>query len=87
MLAQASQDPRKCHRKAALRVYSYLDSTKHFRLTSGNITNKNLEAFVDVSHAPEKKHSRDGLILFFNGSPIDWVSKKQTGVSTASTEG
>jgi hypothetical protein len=87
MLAQASQDPRKCHRKAALRVYSYLDFTKHYRLTFGNITNKNLEAFVDVSHAPEKKHSREGLILFFNGSPIDWVSKKQTGVSTASTEG
>jgi hypothetical protein len=87
MLAQASQDPRKCHRKAALRVYSYLEHTKHFRLTFGNITDKNLEAFVDVSHAPEKKHSREGLILFFNGSPIDWVSKKQTGVSTASTEG
>jgi hypothetical protein len=64
-----------------------LEHTKHFRLTFGNITDKNLEAFVDVSHAPGKKHSREGLTVFFNGSPIDWVSKKQTGVYTASTEG
>jgi hypothetical protein len=39
-----------------------------------------MQVFVDADHAGDllTRHSRTGFIVFLNGSPIHWISKKQT---------
>jgi hypothetical protein len=41
---------------------------------------------VDVDHAGDKltRQSRTGVVIFLNGAPIYWYSKKQTTVETSS---
>ena len=42
--------------------------------------------FVDASHACDKlnRRSRTGILMFINGAPISWLSKKQNSIETSS---
>jgi hypothetical protein len=44
-----------------------------------------MEVFVDADHAGDllTRRSRTGLIVFLNGAPIYWSSKKQTSCETS----
>ena len=43
-----------------------------------------MQVFVDADHAGDllTRHSRTGFIVFLNGAPIYWSSKKQTSCET-----
>ena len=45
-----------------------------------------MRAFVDSDHAGDitTRRSRTGFMIFLNGAPIYWFSKKQTSVETSS---
>ena len=45
-----------------------------------------LIVFVDASHACDKlnRRSRTGILMFLNGAPISWLSKKQNSIETSS---
>jgi hypothetical protein len=44
-----------------------------------------MQEFVDADHAGDliTKHSQTGFIVFLNGAPIYWSSKKQTSCVTS----
>jgi hypothetical protein len=44
-----------------------------------------MRVFVDSDHAGDlvTRHSRTGFIVFLNGAPIYWSSKKQTSCETS----
>ena len=45
-----------------------------------------IHCFVDASHACDKlnRRSRTGILMFINGAPISWLSKKQNSIETSS---
>lgn len=45
-----------------------------------------MRAFVDADHATDSmtRRSRTGFLVYLNGAPIYWTSKKQTSVETSS---
>ena len=45
-----------------------------------------MRAFVDADHATDSitRKSRTGFLVYLNGAPIYWLSKKQTSVETSS---
>jgi hypothetical protein len=45
-----------------------------------------LRVFVDSDHAGDKvtRRSRTGYIIYMNGAPIDWFSKKQNTIESSS---
>ena len=48
----------------------------------------NLTAYVDSDHAGDrvKGYSTTGIVLYFAGSSVDWMSTKQTMVATSRVE-
>jgi hypothetical protein len=43
-----------------------------------------LRVFLDSDHAGDKitRHSRTGYIIYMNGAPVDWFSKKQNTIES-----
>ena len=88
-LARFLSNPGESHFVAAKRVLRYLKGTQHLcfqyhRSSVGNI----LTAYCDSDFAgdPEDRRSVSGFILFLNGGPIAWTSKRQPIVSISSSE-
>jgi hypothetical protein len=44
-----------------------------------------ITVFVDADHAGDtvSRRSRTGFVVFLNGAPIYWMSKKQTSIETS----
>jgi len=82
--------PGPSHIYAVKRILRYLRGTKTLKLVYQRGTDKpnTLEGFVDADHAgnPEDRISVSGYIIFFNGGPISWSSKRQPIVALSSSE-
>ena len=77
--------------KAAKHVLRYLRKTTHLGLCYGaktTSTEVNIAAYCDADWGNDKdeRKSTTGFILFFNGSPIIWNSKRQHTVALSSAE-
>jgi transposase InsO family protein len=87
-LAQFMQDPAEHHASALKRLMRYLRSTIDLRIRFGSSTTPTLQAFSDADYAADKtdRKSITAFIGLIGGGPIFWGSKKQSSVSTATTE-
>jgi transposase InsO family protein len=93
ILAQFNESPSEEHWVAAKRVLRYLKGTRdhgiifrrHFDVKRGCVT---IRVYSDADWAGDKetRKSRSGYIVFINGSPVSWFSKKQTCHALSSCE-
>jgi len=78
------------HFTAARRVLKYLIATKEKKLILPVIKHKKMvmDVYSDSDWAGEKtdRKSVSGTVIFLNGAPVTWTSKKQSIVATSSTE-
>ena len=90
-LAKFMSNPGPSHVVAAKRVLRYLAGITRWGVRyqrqpaeSANL----LWGYVDSDHAgnPEDRRSVTGFLLYLNGGPIAWVSKRQPCVSLSSSE-
>ena len=88
-LAQYAENPRMMHYQLALRILNYVIKTananfityKNFTINQeDNVKSPTVIAYSDASFAPSNSNRKSitGYIIFFNNSPISWVSKKQS---------
>lgn len=85
--AQHMHEPRTTHWTAVMRIYRYLNGTKHYTLTLGGIGEITLSIFSDADWASNlHRHSISGFVSFVGDAPISWSSKKQPLVTLSSTE-
>jgi hypothetical protein len=85
-LSQYLQDPAEHHEKALKHLMRYLRSTINFSITFG--PSGKLVMYSDADYASDK-HDRKSItaaVGLLGGGPIYWASKKQSSVSTATTE-
>ena len=86
--AQFKNHPTTANCNAVRRILKYLRGTSNFRLPlGGHHSSYILTAYADADYAAaiEDRKSRSGYIIFFDGSPISWASKKQPCVATSTT--
>jgi hypothetical protein len=92
ILARATQNPQPKHFRESVRVLAYMASTATYGIVLGGktrIQRPSLTTYVDADWAGdiESRRSTAGLVILFDGSPIDWKSSKIKGtVSLSSTE-
>lgn len=79
--------PMNSHMSAALRVLSYLVSTKDFGIAFDGSDHTSLRAYADSDWAACRltRRSTSGFLIF-NSGPIVWRSKLQTTVALSSSE-
>ena len=89
-LGQFSCNYDKSHFLAAKRVLKYLNRTKDLCLTFRKPSDKEtrIVALSDADWASNRidRKSMSGSVLYLNGCPVNWLSKKQTTVALSSTE-
>jgi hypothetical protein len=92
VLAQFNEDPTQEHWTAAKRVLRYLKGTKHqgivFKKLPRFAHSVEVKSFSDADWAQDKdsRKSRTGLVIYINGSPAIWLSKKQATHALSSCE-
>ena len=95
ILSRFMENPGKRHWEAAKRVLRYLRGTSELGVVfNGNITygyterSFNIEAYSDADWGRDLygRKSIYGFIVYLNGCPIAWVSKKQTFVAQSTCE-
>ena len=90
VVAQFSNNFREIHVTAVKRILKYLRGTTDFALCysreSANL--HSLTAFSDADYVgdPTDRKSRSGSILFLNGGPVVWLSRKQPCTASSTTE-
>ena len=73
----------------ARRLLQYLSRTSDFGLDFGAVgKDTDIQAYSDISFAPDGKHSHSAVVLFYSGMAVTWRSHKQSLVcqSTAESE-
>jgi hypothetical protein len=89
-LAEANKNPGPQHAAAVLRNLRYLVGTKYLALELGTLKDLALvlNAASDASFADDvtTRRSTEGKVFQLFGGTIDWSSKKQTTVTTSTTE-
>ena len=93
-LTRFMSNPGKAMWTAAKRVLRYLKATMHvnvrFKARSQNKRGHRTRAHVDASHAadPDKRRSRCGHVIEYNGTAILWrsIMQKRVALSTAEAE-
>ena len=86
--AQFKNHPTTANCNAVRRILKYLRGTSAYRLPlGGNHASFTLTAYADADYAAaiEDRKSRSGYIIYFDGNPISWASKKQQCVATSTT--
>ena len=83
-LARFISNPGIVHFNAAMRVLTYLDSTRNRHLHYAPNSSLPLHVLVDSSW--ETKFSCSGAYYFFMGCPFHWFSKMQRSVTLSSAE-
>lgn len=71
------------------RVMTYIVTNPDLKIKAHVRERDEFEALSDSDHAGDKGlHTRSttGIIIFYNGAPIEWLSKKQTSTSLSSAE-
>ena len=87
--AQHFADPAERHFDSAIKILSYLSTTRELGLyLGGRRDGLDLSVYADADFAndPDTRHSVTGNLLYLDGSLISWTSKKQKLVATSSTE-
>ena len=87
-LGRYASAPSESHWQLALRVVSYLLSTRSMGLTLGGVKTNPLECFVDADWGGchETRRSTTGIISMLNHSPISWSSKRQATTASSTLE-
>jgi hypothetical protein len=86
--AQFKNHPSTTNCNDVRRILKYLRGTSDFRLPlGGNHASFTLTAYADADYATalEDMKSRSRYVIYFNGNPISWASKKQPCVATSTT--
>ena len=86
--AQFKNHPTTANCNAVRRILKYLRGTSNFRIPLGGHHSSNiLTAYADADYAAalDDRKSRSGYVIFFDGSPVSWASKKQPCVATSTT--
>lgn len=87
-VARFKAKPTTAHVNALKRIFKYLRGTLDFKLAFGGRDARNvLVAYADADYAAdlEDRRSRSGFVLFLNGGPITWGSKKQDTLVDSTT--
>lgn len=87
-LARYLAGPAEHHMRAAKRVFAYLNGTRSYALTFRAGQRLQLVGYADASYAsdPIDRRSTSGLLFMLGGAAVAWRSKKQTLVTTSTTE-
>ena len=82
-LGRYSRCPTTHHWLAALRVLRYLRGTSDVGITYSRKFTSSIVAYSDSDHAacPTTRRSTTGSLIFYNGAPVSWQSKRQRTVS------
>lgn len=86
--AQFKNHPTSANCNAVRRILKYLRGTADYRIPLGGQHDSFiLTAYADADYAAavEDRKSRSGYVIFFNGTPVSWASKKQPCVATSTT--
>ena len=89
ILSRKVESPTKTDLNEVKRVLRYLKATKEKRLRLSNADKYGtIETFCDADWASDviDRKSMSGVIIFFNGGPVHWFSRKQSLVTLSSTE-
>jgi hypothetical protein len=91
-----SQDPRRSHEQAVMRICRYLKSTQDKGLILNPDLSKGFECYVDADWAgnwhkdyaddPSTALSRTGYVITYAGCPVVWASKLQPLITLSTTE-
>ncbi|MBW0502459.1 hypothetical protein O181_042174 [Austropuccinia psidii MF-1] len=87
LLSQHLEKPGIQHWRAFKRLLRYLIGTQHLGLTLSP-TNIHIHTYADASYAncPSTRHSHTGLLVYLGNNLIHWKSRRQSSVSSSSTE-
>ena len=86
--AQFKNHPTSANCNAVRRILKYLRGTAAYRIPlGGQHASFILTAYADADYAAavEDRKSRSGYVIFFDGTPVSWASKKQPCVATSTT--
>lgn len=88
LLGRKVSDPNQSDWAAAKRVLQYLNTTKHHKLNFGPGQDWKLVGYSDSDWAGDQRtrKSTSGIVFFFGGGPISWISKSQATVALSSLE-
>jgi hypothetical protein len=91
VLASFCTSPRQMHWNALLDLLNYVKNTKATSITYGKVTTESrdkLEIYADADFAAKanKRKSRTGFVIYFNGGAIIWKSCLQRIVSDSTSE-
>ena len=87
-LSQYLKAPVQRHHGAVKELLRYIGSTVNQRIRYGPSETRNLTVYTDSDWAGDKsdRKSISGFVTMLCGGPVSWASRKQTSVSTSSTE-
>ena len=87
-LSQANKGPSKEHIGLLNHLWRYIKGTKSLGIKLGGRSNMDLRAYSDAAFADDllTRASTGGHVIFLAGSPILWQSKRQSLVTTSTTE-
>lgn len=85
-LSKFSQNPGRKHWNALCKVYAYLNTTKHLKLTYG-LDSPSHYGFTDSDGmSNEDRHAVSGYVFTIDGGAVSWSSKRQEIVTLSTTE-
>ena len=87
-LSQFSAHPLPVHHTAAKRVFRYINTTRHYKLTYPRNGTLELTGYSDASYGNclDTCRSYSGYVFYLGQCAISWMSKKQQSVATSTTE-
>jgi hypothetical protein len=87
-LSQANKGPSKEHIGLLNHLWRYIKGTKSLGIKLGGHSNMDLRAYSDAAFADDllTRASTGGHVILLAGSPILWQSKRQSLVTTSTTE-
>ena len=91
-LASHNSDPKQMHWNALINLLKFMRDTQNLSITYGSsisyddINELRVYADADFSRHPERRRSRSGHVIYFNGGAICWKSSLQKRISTSTSE-
>jgi hypothetical protein len=87
-LAQYVSRPTMVQWGAILHLIRYLGATRDYGIVLNQTPSHILTLYTDASHGDRQmdRKSVTGYVLFINGSPVDWCSRKQKSIAISTAE-
>jgi hypothetical protein len=88
MASRYMQSPKESHYSAVKQILRYLKGTTHFGLKYSSGGDGKLVGYCDSSYGsdPEDRRGTTGLVFYYSGNIITWMSQKQQTVALSSCE-